>query len=54
MFFRQQRTATLRADVPTARDINPTDGGDLDERTALKSFLGRDAQEALERWRGMF
>ncbi len=48
MFFRQLRAAKLRADVPTARDISPTDGEDLDECSALEHFLGRDVEEILE------
>ncbi len=48
MFYRQQRAAKLRAGVPTARDISPTDGVDLDEQYALKHFLGRDVEGALE------
>ncbi len=54
MFFWKQRAAKLRTGLPSARDISPTDGEFLDERAALKSFLGRDVQEALELLREHF
>ncbi len=54
MFFRQQRAVKLRAGLPSACDISPTDGEDWDERHALEHFLGRDVQQALELLREHF
>ena len=35
-------------DVPTAKDISPTEGQDLDEKCALEHFLGKTQDEAKE------
>ncbi len=47
MFSRKQGFVRLRTDVPTAGDISPMEGVDLDEQYALKHFLGRDVQGAV-------
>ncbi len=49
---RPQRNSQSR--VPTARDISPSEGVDLDEQWALKHFLGRDVEGALELLRENF
>ncbi len=52
MNFRQKRE--LGSPTPSAADISPTGGEDLDEQYALKHFLGRDVQGALELLRKSF
>ena len=37
--------------IPTAKDISPTEGLDLDEKCALEHFLGLDRQAALKLFR---
>ncbi len=51
MFFGKQRVSKLKPWVPTARDISPTEGEDLDERSALEHFLGQDVQDILAQLR---
>ncbi len=37
----------MKGRIPTAKDISPTGGQDLDEQCALRHFLGQDVEGAL-------
>ncbi len=44
----------MKSSIPTAEDISPSNGLDLDERDALSHFLGKDVSEAGKLFRENF